>query len=168
MDTKICKICKQEKNLSEYHKLKKGLDGVRTTCKECRKKEKIEYNLRDYVIEKNKNYYQNNKESIRNRLNKYYWTLTSQYHEYKKRAKKKNIQFEITKDDSISFYNTNCYYCGEKINGLGIDRVDNKKGYVINNIVPCCSKCNFMKHVLSKEEFISHIMKIIKHLNNHP
>jgi hypothetical protein len=95
----------------------------------------------------------------------HYWTLNGQYHQYKKRAKKDNILFELTQNDCIAFYKTNCYYCGDQINGLGIDRVNNEKGYVLNNVVPCCSKCNFMKHVLSKVDFISHIMKIIKHLN---
>ena len=40
MDTKICKICGVLKPLSEFHKQKKGLNGFRTVCKECRKIEK--------------------------------------------------------------------------------------------------------------------------------
>lgn len=164
MNTKICKICKIEKKYSEYHKSKHSFGGVRTTCKECRKKEKKEYLARDYVIEKNKRKYQENKESIRERLKIYYWTLTSQYHEYKKRAKKKNIDFLISKEDSNNYYNTNCYYCNDKIKGMGIDRIDNKKGYVLDNIVPCCSKCNFMKHVLNKNEFLKRIKQISNNL----
>jgi len=165
MNTKVCKICKIEKDYSEYHKSKLCVGGVRTTCTECRKEEKKEYSARDYVIEKKKRKYQENKESIRERLKTYYWTLTSQYHEYKKRAKKKNIDFLLSKKDCEKYYNTNCYYCDGKIKGLGIDRIDNKIGYVKDNILPCCSKCNFMKHIMSKDEFIQHIKQIIKHLN---
>jgi len=164
MNTKICKVCKIEKQYSEFHKSKHSLGGVRTTCKECRKEEKKEYNTRDYVIEKNKRKYQENKESIRKRLKIYYWTLTSQYHEYKKRAKKRNIDFLISKEDCEKYFNTNCYYCNEIISGLGIDRIDNEKGYVLDNIVPCCSKCNFMKHVQNKNNFLKRIKQISDNL----
>ena len=50
----------------------------------------------------------------------------------------------------MPFYNTNCSYCDNKINELGIDRIDNKMGYTLNNVVPCCSRCNFMKHIMTK------------------
>lgn len=62
-----------------------------------------------------------------------------------------------------------CYYCGKsKDDGKlfrkniynGIDRVNNKNGYNINNCVACCKVCNYMKSNLGKDEFISHINKI--------
>jgi superfamily II helicase len=40
MNTKICKVCKKEKDYSEFHKSKLCVGGVRTTCKECRREEK--------------------------------------------------------------------------------------------------------------------------------
>ena len=164
MKKKICTKCKIEKTYDNFHKSKHSLGGVRSICKECRKFEKIEYNQRDYVIEKKRDYYQKHKEEIRERLTTYYWSLTSQYHEYKKRAKKKKMDFEISKEDSKLFYNTNCYYCGDDFKGMGIDRIDNNKGYVLNNVVPCCSRCNFMKHVLNREEFFTHIKKILNNV----
>ena len=36
----------------------------------------------------------------------------------------------------------------------------NKKGYIIENCVPCCKRCNWMKSDMNKEEFISHIKDI--------
>ena len=68
MCTKKCKICQIDKPCDEFHKMINGLYGVRTTCKECRKIEKEEYQSRDYVIEKNKKYYLDNKEAIRVRV----------------------------------------------------------------------------------------------------
>ena len=162
--TKTCTTCKKDKKLSEFHKCKGGAYGVKSVCKECRKEEKKEYSSRDYVIEKQKTYYQDHKETIRNRLNKHYWTLNGQYHEYKKHAKKRKIEFNLTQNDCTAFYNTNCHYCGDSLNGIGIDRVDSSKGYSLGNVVPCCSKCNFMKHVLTTDEFLTHIKKIIEHM----
>lgn len=53
MSTKICPICKIEKNIEDFHKNKNSKDGYKSTCKLCRKNEtKINY-------EKNKKRYNN-------------------------------------------------------------------------------------------------------------
>lgn len=166
MCTKKCKICSIEKTCDSFHKMKKGLHGVRTVCIECRKEEKREYMSRDYVIEKNKKYYQDNKEVIRERTNKHRKTLNGQYHEYKKSAKKRNIQFELTQTECEPFFNSSCHYCGDIYEGLGMDRLNNKIGYSLNNIVPSCYRCNIMKHTSSKDEFIKQIEKILENLKN--
>ena len=53
--TKRCKVCNIEKPISEFHKMKGCLYGVRTICKECRKIERKEYSKLPHVVEKNKN-----------------------------------------------------------------------------------------------------------------
>ena len=45
----------------------------------------------------------------------------------------------------------------------GVDRVDNDKGYIRDNIVSCCSDCNRSKGVLSKKDFITLARKITDH-----
>jgi hypothetical protein len=40
------------------------------------------------------------------------------------------------------------------INFNGLDRIDNRKGYVSDNIVPCCSDCNLAKRDLSIKAFL--------------
>jgi len=164
MCDKKCKVCKIEKPCSEFHKMKNGSNGVRTTCKECRKIEKEEYLSRDYVIEKNKKYYQDNKTEIRERTSKHRFTLNGQFHEYKKSAKKRKINFEIVETDCQPFFNSICDYCGDNYNGLGIDRLNNDIGYVLGNLVPCCYTCNLMKRTATKNEFINHIKKIMNNL----
>lgn len=157
---KICKNCKIEKSYSEFHKMKGGVGGVRTVCKECRQTEKKAYNSLPYVKLKAAENYQRNKDSMRERLTEYYWTLTSQYHSYLKNAKKKNNEFLLSKDDCKQFYNTICKYCNTEYKGLGIDRVNNQIGYILSNCVPCCKICNWMKRDLSLEDFLNHIKKI--------
>lgn len=164
MCKKVCKICGDEKSCDDFHKMKKGLNGVRTTCKLCRKIEKEEYQSRDYVIEKNKKYYQDNKETIRERTNKHRHTLNGQYHQYKKSAKKRGIEFNLLELDCLPYFNGLCYYCNDKFTGVGIDRVDNSIGYIKTNLVPCCYRCNIMKHTSSKIEFINQMKKILNNL----
>lgn len=164
MCKKICKECNIEKKCDDFHKMKSGLHGVRNVCKECRKKEKNEYFSRPEVKERNKRYYQEHKHEMRDRLNVYYWTLVSQYHQYVKMAKKKGRSFDLSKDECKEYYNTNCFYCGEEYKGLRMDRIDSAKGYEKDNVRPCCWSCNFMKNNLSEEEFYIKLKKIISHL----
>jgi hypothetical protein len=45
----------------------------------------------------------------------------------------------------------------------GIDRIDNDKGYVKNNCVPCSTKANFLKGTFSEKEFLELIKQVYEH-----
>ena len=89
---------------------------------------------------------------------------------YKKSAKKRNYNFNLTNDFFYFLILDNCHYCGVEPsknylnNGYffnGIDRIENKKGYEINNVVTCCETCNKAKRDLSYNDFIKWINKLI-------
>jgi hypothetical protein len=44
---------------------------------------------------------------------------------------------------------------------VGLDRIDNTKGYEIENIRPCCKICNQAKHAYSEGEFQSWLDRIV-------
>ena len=159
MKTKTCSKCSLKKPLSEYH-LQNG--KPRSACKLCRKTESQEYNARAYVKQKAKEEYQKNKESIRNRLKANYGTLNGRYHQYKGRAQRSGLTFELTQEDCLSYYKVPCAYCGSELAHLSIDRIDNTKGYTKDNYSPCCSICNYMKFTLSLDEFKTQVLKIAK------
>lgn len=48
----------------------------------------------------------------------------------------------------------------------GIDRLNNSKdvGYVKDNVVACCSKCNYIKNKMSYNEFIGWIKTVHNNL----
>jgi hypothetical protein len=79
---------------------------------------------------------------------------------YKRGAKKRGLLFELTLDYFKENWNKNCYYCGEVINGIGLDRVDNSIGYIKENIVNCCPMCNRMKHAFYLKDFLIKCEKI--------
>jgi len=105
------------------------------------------------------------------------------YRVYKVAAKNRNLPFYISFKYFKEMIFKPCYYCGttegniaymtSKLKGVtkvekkfaynGIDRLDNNKGYSIKNCVPCCAKCNRMKMIYSKEEFIAQINKIYEY-----
>jgi len=45
----------------------------------------------------------------------------------------------------------------------GVDRVNNKIGYRVDNCVPCCSVCNIMKNTLGVADFLAHVQRIHQH-----
>ena len=92
------------------------------------------------------------------------------YTNYKKSAKQRNLELAITSEEFYKEVEKNCYICGKQsivdkhINGL--DRVDNTKGYVIENIKSCCRECNFMKNTTSYDEFIDQCKQIYEYKFN--
>ena len=93
------------------------------------------------------------------------------YNIYKKNAKKRNIDFNLTKEEFYNITSKPCYYCNDYSNNdinnklyNGVDRIDSSIGYEINNVVPCCDICNKMKLDYSKEFFINHINKIANYM----
>ena len=87
---------------------------------------------------------------------------TQRYSLYRHGAKRRKIEFELTKEQFVEFWGKDCTYCGDQVDGIGLDRVDNSKGYTVDNVVPCCGECNRFKWGMTGEEFISHCTKIAK------
>jgi len=92
------------------------------------------------------------------------------YTTFKASSKYRDKNNSLKLEDFLKLISKECEYCGEKpLNvsqqGLvyqGIDRVDNKKGYEIDNVVPCCKICNNAKHTMTKEEWDSWRLRLAK------
>lgn len=82
---------------------------------------------------------------------------------YEYAAKYRNHSFSLTLDTFRELTAGHCHYCGDPNCG-GIDRVDNSLGYIDGNVVGCCGLCNKMKHVNSKQKFLTQIRKIFNNL----
>ena len=149
--TSICILCKQEKLKIEFSIDRTKSSGHRVICKKC-----------------------NNNNLITAICN------------FKSQAKQRNICWNLNKEDAIKIMSNPCYYC---LDGLeiehydkfdlsrsvyynGLDRVNNNKGYEINNVVSCCWEHNQLKSKFSIEELkerknkiellIKSILKLVK------
>ena len=93
--------------------------------------------------------------------------------QYKKNAEIRGIEYKLTEEQFKEITQKDCYYCGAKPNNIskakgrfgsykynGIDRIDNNKGYTINNVVPCCKICNQAKGNLTLQEFKNWVVNI--------
>ena len=85
----------------------------------------------------------------------YLKTPISKFSAYKNRAKRKNIEFSLTFEEFSTFWQKSRYYCNNIIETIGIDRIDNNKGYQLDNIIPCCHTCNSMKSRMNQTNFIN-------------
>jgi hypothetical protein len=113
------------------------------------------------------------------------------YSQYKNRAARKHLEFSLTIEEFIQISSSPCAYCGsspienyDHVDGMikqrknsfsngrerdaliytnGIDRVDNSKGYTLENSNPCCMTCNFAKRSMSLTEFLSWVHKVCDH-----
>lgn len=100
------------------------------------------------------------------------------YSEYRYRAKRHNLVFELTLEQLTNIITKDCFYCGEKPkyrtvkNGNGgfykngIDRIDNNIGYIFSNCVPCCYSCNTMKMDSTYKDFIKRCISIAERHKN--
>lgn len=89
-------------------------------------------------------------------------------------------------EDFYKISQYNCYYCNGEPNNIqnsakndeissqyakdngdftynGLDRVDNSKIHIIDNVVPCCKWCNFSKRERSTQEFLDWLKRAYEH-----
>ena len=108
---------------------------------------------------------------------------------YKQNARKRNKTFELSSKQFLELTRKNCFYCGDPPNNLeytrytsrhpkankpkcqksfvysGIDRVDSSKGYILDNCVPCCNRCNMSKLHHPQKTFLEMVYKVYHNLN---
>jgi hypothetical protein len=105
-------------------------------------------------------------------------SFNSIYASYKQGAKVRNLVFSLSKEKFLEIITQNCFYCGIEPSNVqksrsnngdfiynGIDRVDSNKGYIENNIVPCCWKCNKAKNKMNIDKFYESVEELYEWIN---
>lgn len=83
--------------------------------------------------------------------------------DYKKRAEKKKLDFTLTEETFAQEIMKDCYLCGKQNTEKhrnGLDRFDNAKGYVLENVRTCCGNCNYLKRDYSYESVVEKCKRI--------
>jgi len=124
---KTCSICKRTQKAEEHHSKKLAeKDGYRNDCKACKAK-----------------------------INQ---TPRIKHSALKADSKKRGYEWTLKEQDTSGLLLSDCYYCGkpsqEGIKIHGLDRVENDRGYHLDNVVPCCYDCNIAKATQTQEDFI--------------
>jgi hypothetical protein len=83
---------------------------------------------------------------------------------YKLKCRKMAREWSLTADDVDALIFNDCHYCGRSPRNIargrclphnGIDRVNNARGYHVDNVVTCCKACNLAKRTESVADFLA-------------
>ena len=95
--------------------------------------------------------------------------------DYTHNATKRGLCWELTNEQFTELIIRPCYYCGRAPHRItqksaygaltcnGLDRRDNGTGYTVENVVPCCPRCNRAKGPMAENEFWEWVQDIYKH-----
>jgi hypothetical protein len=118
-------------------------------------------------------------------------SMLSRMHGYKAGARLRDFSWELSYEEFVKVATGNCFYCNAKpkiwdcvsnapsvkkdspniiasnyeIKFNGIDRLNSDMGYIKENVVPCCTKCNRAKSDMTFDEFSEHIKRIYSWLS---
>ncbi len=167
MKSKSCTGCNENKKLSEYHRDKNSKDLHSRRCKVC---------TIAYMANYRKNGSDGNKgstkpDAARRRVLK----------SYKCAAERRDLPFKLTEEYFFHLTKQNCFYCGiepgrvrknrariktneDSYTYNGIDRMDNSKGYVMDNVCPCCTDCNRAKQTMTVDQFLAWGARMVAHM----
>lgn len=137
---KICKVCSLEKQLIEFVKHKECKDGYSNTCKKCKKEQQ-----KIYRIENNNKWTKDYEKTINGFLMRTYRNMKSRILgiQYKKAHLYNNLEILDKKsfyEWSINDIEFNKLYHNwinsnyDRKLTPSIDRINTKKGYLLNNI----------------------------------
>ena len=98
---------------------------------------------------------------------------------YKRHAKSRKLEWNLTREEVVKIIGENCNYCNSEPSNIqktknsigdglfysGIDRVNSSKGYETENVVPCCKVCNYAKRNMTLENFETWIDNLCNYKN---
>lgn len=147
---KQCTGCAEWKDSPEFSVDASSSDGFSRRCRGCMK------------IAWKKNYARNGGR-IRNKRRMDSRTCATRFYMLKRVARRRGLSCTLTYDEYRVFASRSCHYCGGALgkseSGSGLDRVDNKRGYDADNVLPCCGVCN---RVRSDEFTVEETMEMIR------
>jgi hypothetical protein len=123
-------------------------------CKECKRDRKIHakgFCLQCYHNDWNKSWIagltEEAREEFKRKRKEYcvrYRKGKGRFIESKHKALKDGLEWNLDRDTYENLIKQECYSCQFLIEsgGRGLDRIDNSKGYSIDNVLPCCYVCN--------------------------
>jgi hypothetical protein len=82
--------------------------------------------------------------------------LKARYSQMKVQCKLHGVELGLEYEDLCAFFKeqATCYYCGGANTTYGLDRIDNDKGFSLDNCIPSCKVCNNLKRNSTLSAFL--------------
>jgi len=134
--------------------------------RDAHKEETKAYNKK--YREEHPDYHSNYRETNKDKIKKYATTNRHRFNVSKAIAKKRDKEWNIPFAEYCGIISQPCFYCGGAFGivvtqSSGLDRLDNSKGYIVGNVVSCCTACNRLKgDYFSAEEAKVAVLAIIQ------
>ena len=155
-----------EKLIYDFGRNKNGRDGKSPYCKPChtqKAKKWAEENRDKSRIAKN-----NYKKRSREKALEFETKDKYRYRKLGYGAKARGIEVRITLVEySEVIKDRKCFYCDHdfsKETGSNLNRIDSSKEYSLDNVKPCCKKCNFIMQDSTPDELVPRMLKIAERL----
>ena len=151
--TKICRFCKKEKSLKEMESfVKKGKRYFRSRCRDCMNEKRDDWHKRnpektranqDRQLER-----QRQERKSGSERDKYI------YRDSRGADRKAGRVNNLTREFIRAEIEKGCEYCGETSLRMTLDRIDNTRGHTMDNVVPACSRCNYLRKDMPYEAWL--------------
>lgn len=136
METRKCKQCEKSKILSSFAQSGKDPRYRKWTCSSCRSHNR-----------NSKRSPEQNKALFREQ-----WIKRLEVQPYcgllkdaRRADRRKGLFSDLDHDFVASLLSDGCVYCGDKVSQMTVDRVDNSKGHLKDNVRPACLACNLTR-----------------------
>jgi len=166
---KTCTRCTKQLHPSNFSKDAVTPDGYTYWCKECVKEtSRQHYNVhkleitnqrrrrKELIPEESKTYaheyYLKNKEKVLARSKTYRATPKGMFIRFKACAKQRKLSLSLTEEQFHSLMRSSCFVtnCARRVTGL--DRIDSRKGYDLDNVRASCERHNEMLNNMSDKD----------------
>lgn len=86
----------------------------------------------------------------------------------KYKAAKQGLEWSIGLEDYKNLIRQNCFYCDDAVSetGKGLDRIDNDKGYTLDNVLPCCGNCNYLRGYRLTVTEMQNVVRLLQSTRN--
>jgi len=145
---KFCRKCKTKKDLTEFRPTRYLKNSTRNECRKCESLlSKNRYKNSTYICSvidcDRAGIYNDNSLCAHH----YKQIDENRFKNAIKSAKRRNKVWNISFNDWKNLIEKSCFYCFKlfKEEGSGLDRLDNNRGYELDNVIPCCGECNYLR-----------------------
>ncbi len=96
-------------------------------------------------------------------LKRYGRSDRGRYVALRRAARDKGLGFDVTAEQHEHLLRQPCFYCQGALSPTGhsLDRVDNTRGYLMSNVVPCCGTCNRIKNAALTHDEMAVVMNAL-------